>query len=324
MKLNWHVPISILLALPAVHIGCVLAQSYPARPVHIVVPFAAGGAVDTAARLVGPRLADALKQPVIVDNRPGAGGNIAADSVAKSAADGYTILLTTNGHAISPAIYRKLPFDAVKDFIPVTQLLASTLILVATPGLPAASVKELIALAKSKPGALNYGSTGVGNPLHLAMELLKLSAGLDIVQVPYKGDAPLNAALMAGEVQVAVVPLLTSLPHVRSGRLRALGITNAKRATPLPDLPTVGESVPGYESSSWLGMFVPARTSREIVDLLQQETARALNLPEVKNRLNSLGYEVVASAPQEFDAKFRADIETFRKIVREARIPVQD
>ena len=316
---------NVVVALLMPWCAAAAAQGYPTRPVHIVLPFAAGGAVDTAARLVGPKLADALKQPVIVDNRPGAGGNIAADYVAKSPADGYTTLLTTNGHAISPAIYRKLPFDAVKDFIPVTQLVASTLILVATPGLPVASVKELIALAKSKPGSLNYGSTGIGNPLHLAMELLKLSAGLDIVQVPYKGDAPLNAALMAGEVQVAVVPLLTSLPHVRSGRLRALGITNAKRASPLPDLPTVAEAgVPGYESSSWLGMFVPAKTSRETVDLLQQETAKALNLPEVRNRLNSLGYEVVGSTPQEFDAKFKADIETFKKIVREARIPIQD
>ncbi len=305
--------------------GAASAQGYPTKPVRIVVPFAAGGAVDTLARIVSPKMGDVLHQPVIIDNRPGAGGNLGADVVAKSAPDGYTILLDTNGHAISPALYRKLPFDTEKDFASVSQLVATTLVLVATPSLPAKNVKELIALAKAQPGKLNYGSTGVGNPLHLTMELLKLSAGVDIVAVPYKGDAPLNTALMGGEVQVAVVPLSTSLQFIRSGKLRALAVTAAKRSAALPDVPTVAESgVPGFDSTSWQGLFVPARTARDIVDTIQRAVAAALDSPDVRDRVHSMGQEIVGSAPDEFDAKVKADIAKFARIVKEAHIPLQD
>ena len=316
---------SLLLAVAGLHAGNALAQSYPSKPIRIFVPFPAGGAVDTLARLVTPKMAEALRQPFVVENRAGAGGNIAADVVAKSAPDGYTILLNTNGHAISPALYRKLPFDAVKDFTPVTQLVASTLILLSYPKFPASNVKELIDLARAKPGGLNYGSTGVGNPLHLTMELLKLSAGIDIVAVPYKGDAPLNAALMAGEVHVAIVPLLTSLQFVKSGRLRPLAVTGARRSAALPEVPTVAESgVPGFESSSWQGLFVPSKTPRDIVDLLQREAARAIQTPEVRTKLQAMGQELVGSTPQEFDAKVKADMAKFARIVKEARIPLQE
>jgi len=305
--------------------GVAYAQSYPNKPIHIFVPFAAGGAVDALARIVSPKLGDSLGQPIVVENRPGAGGNLAADLVAKSAPDGYTLLLTTNGHAISPALYRKLPFDAVKDFAPVTQLLATTLILVANPKFPAANTRELIALAKAKPGALNYGSTGVGNPLHLTMELLKISAGIDIVPVPYKGDAPLSAALMAGEVDVAVVPLATSVQNIKAGRIKALAVTGARRLASLPEVPTVAESaIAGFDSTSWQGLFAPVGTPREIVERLQRETAKALNAPEVRERLTGLGGEIVASTPEEFEAKFRTDLAMFARIVREARIPLQD
>ena len=306
--------------------GVAHAQSaYPGKPVRVVVPFAAGGAVDALARMVAPGLGELLGQTIVVDNRPGAGGNLAADAVAHSAPDGYTLLLTTNGHAISPALYRKLPFDAVKDFAPVTQLLATTLILVASPNFSAANTRELIALAKAKPGALNYGSTGIGNPLHLTMELLKISAGIDIVPVPYKGDAPLSAALMSGEVDVAVVPLATSVQNIRAGRIKALAVTGARRISSLPAVPTIAESgIPGFDSTSWQGLFAPAGIPRGIVDRLQRETAKALGAPEVRERLTGLGGDIVASTPEEFEAKFKADLAMFARIIREAKIPLQD
>src|SRR5947208_2373431 len=203
------------------------AQSYPNKPVRLIVPFAAGGAVDVLARLLGTKLSEAIGQPMLVENRAGAGGNLGADAVAKSPPDGYTILQTPNGMAITPALYRSLPFDAVKDFTPVTQLVSSTLILVASPHLKIASTRELIALAKFRPGRLNYGSSGIGNPLHLTMEMFKHAAGIDILAVPYRGDAQINAALIAGEVEVAVVPLATARPLVEGGQLRALAVTGA-------------------------------------------------------------------------------------------------
>jgi tripartite-type tricarboxylate transporter receptor subunit TctC len=301
------------------------AQGFPERPVRIIVPFAAGGAVDDLARIVGAKLGNAFRQPVVVENHAGAGGNLGADVVAKSAPDGTTILQTTNGQAISPALYRTLPFDAVADFVPVTQLVASTLVLVSSPGLPVASTAELIALAKSRPGKLNYGSSGVGNPLHLTMEMIKFAAGIDIVPVPYRGDAQINTALMAGEVEVAVVPLATSLPLIAAGRLRALGVTSARRSAALPDVPTIAESgVAGFASSSWQGFFVPARTPRDIVERIQRETAKVLQAPDVRGRLAALSYEPVGSTPQEFAAYFRSELARFAGVVKQAHIPPQD
>ena len=323
------VPGSIALALGLAALSldgaAAFAQGFPSRPVRIIVPFAAGGAVDNLARLVGDRLGAALQQPVVVENHAGAGGNLGADLVAKSAPDGYTILQTTNGQAISPALYRALPFDAVMDFAPVTQLVASTLVLVAAPGLPVASTRELIGLARSQPGKLNYGSSGVGNPLHLTMEMIKFAAGITIEPVPYRGDAQINTALMAGEVQVAVVPLATSLPLIAAGKLRALAVTSARRSAALPDVPTIAESgVPGFASTSWQGFFVPARTPRAIVDRIQQETAKVLAAPDMRGRLAALIYESVGSTPQEFDAYFKSELARFAGVVQQAHIPPQD
>ena len=302
-----------------------VAQDYPARPIRIIVPFAAGGAVDDLARLVGGKLAASLHQAVVVENHPGAGGNLGADLVAKSAPDGYTILQTTNGQAISPAIYRALPFDAVTDFAPVTQLVASTLVLVVSPHLPAQSVAQLIVLAKSQPGKLNYGSSGVGNPLHLTMEMIKLAAGVAIEPVPYRGDAQINAALMAGEVEVAVVPLATSLSLIAAGKLRALAVTSAHRSGALPDVPTLAESgVAGVASSSWQGFFVPAHTPPAIVEILQRETANALHTADLRERLSALSYEPVGSTSQEFTAFFQAELTRFATVVKAAHIPPQD
>jgi tripartite-type tricarboxylate transporter receptor subunit TctC len=300
------------------------AQGYPSRPIRVLVPFAAGGAVDTLARLIGQKLSEGLGQTVIIENRPGAGGNLASDVLAKSPPDGYTVLQTVNGIAISPSLYKTLPFDAQKDFIAVTQLVESQLILVANPKLPANNVAELVALARSKPGALNYGSTGVGNPLSLTMEMLKSAAGLDIQPVTYRGDAPANAALIAGEIQLGVMPMATTLPLVEGGQLKAIAIGGGKRSPAMPNVPTIGETIPGFESTSWQGYFVPAGTPREIVVKLQQETAKVLKLPEVIARLRAGGNEGVGSTPEAFDARFRADIVKFAKIIADAKIPKLD
>jgi tripartite-type tricarboxylate transporter receptor subunit TctC len=314
----------------ALVVGCLsaaaaCAQDYPDKPVRIVVPFAAGGAVDELARIIGMRLAEGFHQPVIIENHAGVGGNLGAEIVARAPPDGLTILQTTNGQAISPALYRKLAFDAEKDFVPVTQLVASTLVLAAGPRVPAASLHELIGLAKSAPGGLNYGSSGVGNPLHLTMEMIKLAAGIAIEPIPYRSDAQINSALLAGDVQVAVVPLATSLPLIAAGQLRALAVTGARRSAALPQAPTIAEAgLAGFASSSWQGFFVPARTPPEIVERIQRETANALQAPEVRDRLKALSYEPVGSTPAEFAAFFKSELQKFAAVVNDAHIPPQD
>jgi tripartite-type tricarboxylate transporter receptor subunit TctC len=301
------------------------AQSYPNQPVRIVVPFAAGGAVDTVARVVGQKMSEGLGQPVVIENKPGAGGNLAADTVARAAPDGYTILLTTNGLAISPSLYRTLPFDAVKDFIPVTQLIESPLLLIASNKLGVNSLQDLIALAKQKPGVLNYGSTGIGNPLHLSMEMLKKETGADIANVPYKGDAPLNTAMISGEVDLAIVPIATGRVNVDNKLVKGLAVTSASRAKALPNLPTVAEQgVKGFEMESWQGFFVPAKTPDAIVQRLYQETKKALAAPDVRERLAKFVAEPVGSSPEQFAKKFNADVAKFARIVKEAKIPQQN
>jgi tripartite-type tricarboxylate transporter receptor subunit TctC len=302
-----------------------VAQSYPSKPIRIVVPYAAGGAVDALARIIGAKLQENLGQPVVVENRAGAGGNTGAAEVAKAPPDGYTILQNTNGQAISPALYRTLPFDALNDFIPVTQLVGTSTVLVAHPKLPAKSAKDLIALAKAKPGGLNYGMTGVGNSLHLTMEMFKRAAGIDIQAIPYRGDAPLNTALIAGEVDVAIVPLATIVPHIESGLVRALAVNSAARSSLLPNVPTMAEdAIAGFEASGWQGWFVPARTPREVVIVIQRETAKVIMAPDMQERLRAIGNDPVGSTPEAFAAKFKEDLAKFAKVVAEARIPAQD
>ena len=314
----------VLLACAALCATGALAQAFPARPVRLVVPFAAGGAVDTVARALGQKLMESWRQPVLVDNRPGAGGNIAADVVAKAPADGYTLLITTQGFAISPSLYKKLPFDATRDFAPVTQLTSSFLVLVCSPQVPAHSIRELIALAKAKPGAINYGSTGVGAPPHLLGELLKSSAGVDLLHVPYKGDAPLTQALLAGEVQVAFMPLAGVLPHIKSGRLRALGVSGKARSATMPEVPTFTEAGLAFEFTGWLGIFAPALAPRELVAQVQREFARAVAAADMLERWPAWGYEPVGNTPEQFAEKVRVDMGMYAKVIRDAGIPLQD
>jgi tripartite-type tricarboxylate transporter receptor subunit TctC len=299
------------------------AQSYPTKPVHLIVPYPAGGSVDALARLVGTKFAESRGQPVVIDNRPGAGGNLGVDLVAKAPADGYTILINTIGTAISPALYAKLPYDALHDLTPVTQLVSTTLIVAAAAKVPVGSMKELIAAAKQNPGKLNYGHTGAGNPLYLTMETLKLAAGIDIVPVTYKGDAPLLAALTAGEIDLTVTPTVAAVPLIQDNRIKALAVTTARRSPQLPDIPTVAESVvPGFDSGSWIGLFVPAGTPAPVVMTIYTESKAALAAADVAARLNAFAYEPVASSPDEFAKLFNADIAKFKKLVQDAHIPM--
>jgi tripartite-type tricarboxylate transporter receptor subunit TctC len=311
-----------LVALAAVNAH---AQSFPSRPIRMLVPFPAGGSVDTVARWVSTKMADAFKQPVVVENRAGAGGNVAADALAKAAPDGYTLLITTPGLAIAKSIYRQLPFDPEKDFTPVSQLTATYLILVVNPNVPANSVKELVALAKAQPGKLNYGSSGSGATIHLATELFKITTGTNIVHVPYKGEAPAYAALLANEVQLTVGPVSGLGPHIKAGRIRALAVSSATRAPALPELPTIAEAAGiNYEFTSWFGMFAPARTPREIVSRLHGEVAKIMAMPDIRERLPAMGNEAVGSSPEEFSAKYHIDIAQYARVVKAAGIPPAD
>ena len=315
----------VLLAVSILSTGAVIAQSYPNKPIRIVVPFAAGGAMDILARLIGPKMTDSLKQPIIVENRVGAGGHIAQAVVAKAPPDGYMTLLDTPNLAIGPALYRKLPFDAAKDFLPVTMLVRSPLILMAGPKSSVTSVGELIALAKSKPGGLNYGHNGVGSTLHLIMELIKLSTSTDMLGIPYKGVAPLSNALMTGEVDVGLLSIPTALQGIKMGRMRALSVVGDQRVSALPDVPTLAEAgVTANHPVIWYGLFVPANTPRDIVKLIYREAAKALHETDIRERIIAMGQEPVGSTPEEFDAKYKENLAQFAKIVKDARIPLQD
>ena len=301
------------------------AQTLPNKPLHIVVPYAAGGAVDTIARAFAPHLAAAFGQPVIVDDKPGAGANIGADAVAKSAPDGTTVLLSPAGLAISPAMYRRLPFDAAKDFAAVSQLMSSWLILVTAQKVPAKTVSELLALAKASPGRLNYGSTGLGSPPHLAGELLRQLGHIDIVHVPYKGDAPMYAALLAGEVDLGFGPLAGALPLIKAGKLHLLAITDAQRSPLLPEAPTLVESgLPDFRYSGWIGVLAPGGTPPPVIERLYTEWTRALATADIRERMPAWGYEPVGSRPEEFDARFKSDLALYARIVRDAKVPRQD
>ncbi len=303
----------------------VAAQGYPVKPVRIVVPLAAGGGVDSVARAFAQKYSEAWKLPVIVENRPGAGNIIGADYVAKSAPDGYTLLASSSSLASNAVLFRKLPFDAVRDFAPVTQFIATQLFLALNQKVPASNVRELIAYAKSQPGKLNYGSTGIGSGAHLISEMLKMDTGIDVVHVPYKGDAPLMPALLNGEIQFGFLTASAVLPHAKAGRLRALAVTGRTRVGTAPDLPTMMEAgVPNFEFESWIGLFAPAGTPGEILGAISAETARALRQPDIIARLPGWGGDAVGSTPEAFAARYRGDIAKLGKVVSEARIPLAE
>jgi tripartite-type tricarboxylate transporter receptor subunit TctC len=300
------------------------ADDYPSRAIHLYVPFSPGGAVDVMARILGNKLTEQVGQPVIIENKPGAGGTLAADAVAKSPPDGYTILQNTAGAAVAPALYKTLPFDALKDLASVTQITSSVLVMVAGPNTRLRSVKDLIARARAEPGKLNYGSSGVGNPLHLTMEMFKHETGTELVAVPFRGDLQINAAVMAGEIEVAIVPIATAVPLISDGRLVALGTTGGKRRAPLTEVPTIQEQgVPGFEVYGWQGWFVRGGTPAPIIDRIRAEIVKMLARPDIQDRIKAMGNEAVGSTPAEFDAYYKAEIAAYTNIIADAKIPRQ-
>lgn len=300
------------------------AQNYPTRPIRIIVPQSAGGSTDVVARVVAQRLTDVLGQSVIVDNRPGAGSLNGTDLVAKAAPDGYTLLTVAASFTINPSLHRNLPFDPITDFAPVTQLAALPHILIVHPSVPAKSVKELIALAKSRPGQINYASSGIATSTHLAAELFKHMTATDMVNVPYKGGAPAMVAMLAGECQVNFATISTALPQIRSGKLRALAVTTRKRSVAAPEFPTLAESgVPGYDHSSWVGTLAPAKTPQPVIAKLHAESAKIVQMPEIKAVLLRDGLESLGDTPKEFSDTIKAEVAKWAKVVKAAGIKAE-
>ncbi|MGZ8209932.1 MAG: Bug family tripartite tricarboxylate transporter substrate binding protein [Burkholderiales bacterium] len=300
------------------------AETYPARPIRVIVPQSAGGSTDLAARIVTQRLSDVLGQSLVVDNRPGAGSLNGTDTVAKAPPDGYTLLCVAASFSINPSLHEKLPFDPIRDFVPITRLAALPHILVVYPSLPVKSVKELIALAKAKPGELNYASSGIATSTHLAAELFKHMTGVDMVPVPFKGGGPGIVGLLSGQVQLYFATISTALPHVKSGKLRALAVTTTKRSVVAPEYPTIAEAgVPGYEHASWVGLLAPAKTPPAIIGKLQSESMKVVHTQEVRNLLLRDGLEPVGDTPQEFAALIKAEVAKWRRVVKAAGIKPQ-
>jgi tripartite-type tricarboxylate transporter receptor subunit TctC len=316
---------TLALMLAAVLPQATSAQDYPNRPIRLIVPFPPGGAADILARLIAGKVSEQMGQPVVIENKPGAGGMVGADAAVKAAPDGYTILHNTNGAAIAPALYKALPFDSAKDFAPVTQIVASNLVLVASPKSGINSFKELLERARANPGKLNYASSGPGNPLHLTMEMIKHAAGVDILAVPFRGDNHIHHALISGEIEVAIVPLSAAVPLIQEGHLKALAVTGGKRADTVPSVPTVAEAgdLPGFASSGWQAWFMPAATPPAIVERVRNEVAKTIALPEINQRLKAMTYEPVGSTPADFTVYFKSEIGKFTKIIADAKIPKQ-
>ena len=309
------------ILLAAIAVTNVQAQvpgaNYPAKQIRVIVPFPAGGPTDAIARAIGQKLSETWGQPVIVDNRPGAGGNIGTELAAKSPADGYTLFIGTVANAINQSLFAKLPFDFVRDFAPVTQNYVTGLILAVHPSLPAHSVKELIALAKAHPGQLSYSSSGVGGTPHLAGELFNSRAGVTMVHVPYKGSAPAMADLLGGHIQLTFDNMLTVLPQVKAGKLRGLAVTMTTRSPLAPELPTVAEAgLKGFEVKSWNGVVVPTGTPKEIIARLNGEIVRILRQPDLREKFLVQGVELVPTTPEEFGAFIKQDIAKWAKVIQ--------
>jgi tripartite-type tricarboxylate transporter receptor subunit TctC len=296
----------------------VRAQTYPVRPVRMIVAFPPAGATDILARVVAQKLSESFRQQVVVDNRPGAGGTIGSRLVADAPPDGYTILVSTvSTHAIGPSLYAKRPYDALKDFTSITEIATSPTVLMVASNVPASSVKELIALAKAKPGTLNFGSSGVGTQFHLSGELLKLLAGINMVHIPYKGTALVYPEMFSGQISMLFDVPIVALPYIKAGRIKALGVSGKRRAAVLPDVPTIAEAgVPGYDADLWFGMWAPPRLSRDLTQRLYAQTAKLLQVPDTKQRLADLGAEPVASTPDAFRSFLSDEIVKWEKVVK--------
>jgi tripartite-type tricarboxylate transporter receptor subunit TctC len=307
------------------NIGQAGAQGYPNRTIHIVVPYGPGGGVSILAQLVGNKLSQLMKQPVVIDNRPGAGGTLGADAVAKSAPDGYTILMHTSAMASLSSLYSKLPFNPVKDFVPVSMVISTQFVIAGSKKNPAANLRDFVALAKQKPGAYNFGSSGPGSSLHLFAEMFSSIAGIKLVHVPYRSDAQMVTALISGDIQLGFLPQANGIANVQSNAIRGLGVTGTKRMTALPNVPTALEQgIKGLEVGSWIGMFAPAGTPPAVVQTVQQNVAKALADPKVHDFLVKTGQEPVGNSPAEFSAMFKADITRFADVIEKAKIPRLD
>jgi tripartite-type tricarboxylate transporter receptor subunit TctC len=311
--------------LYAIAAHCSAADAYPERPLRFIVPFAPGGTTDIVARIIGNGLTQSLGQGVVIDNRAGAGGIVGMELAAKAPPDGYTLVMGYLGSlAINPAVYKKLPYDPIRDFAPITLAVHTAQAIVANPSLPARNAKELIALAKAKPGQLTYASAGIGSPSHLAGELFKTMGGVDLVHVPYKGSGAALTDVIGGQVSISFGGLAAAAPQAKAGKLRILGVTTANRLAALPDVPTVAESgIPGFEVSSWFGVLAPVRTPDRIVRKLHTEIAKILLVADVRDRLASDGAEVVGNTPEEFAAFIRKELQKWAPVIKAARIEIQ-
>lgn len=302
-----------LVVLP----GAAWSQPYPTKPIRMIVGFTPGGGTDTVARLIATKIADSFGQPVVIDNRPGAGGSIATEILAKSVPDGYSLIMVSGSHTINANLHRKARYDPVADFTPITQVARSQYLLTIKPSLAVGSVKELIALAKAKPGDLNYASAGNGSPPHLATELFKSLTGVDIVHVPFKGSLPLLTAILGGQIDLTFGNMGAVLPHVRAGKLKGLAVSASVRSPAAPEFPTVAEAgVPGFEATGWYGVLAPAGTSNQIVNKLHQEIALALKLEDVRGRLTAEGLEITATPPAQFAAYIKSENAKWAKVVK--------
>jgi len=313
-----------LASAPVVQAQNTPASAFPSKPIRILVPFAPGGGADLMARLVTVRMSDKMGQPFVVDNRPAASGIVATELAARANPDGYTVLTCTSNHAGYPHMYKKLPFDIMKDFDYVTQATLSPLVLVVHPSVPAKTMQDFISYARSNPGKMNYGSSGAGGPPHIAGEMLKSMAKINLTHIVYKGVAPALTAALGNEVQMTFTNLFSGQPHIKGGRLRVLAVTSAKRLQAAPEWPTISESgVPGYEASIWYGFLLPAGTPRTIVDVLHREITGILRLPDVSQTFVSQGGEVIANTPAEFRKAFIADVERLGKVIQAAGIKAE-
>ena len=311
---------AVLLTAVGCGSGAALAQSYPAKPVRILVGFAPGGGTDIMARTLAAKLSESMKQQFIVENRPGANANLAAKMAAESSADGYTVLFMSVAHIMSKPVYKNLGYDIERDLTPITVVSEVSNVFAAHPSLPAKTVKGVITLARAKPGELTYATAGVASPEHFAGEMFKVMTKTNLLMVPYKGGGPIAIDLVAGHVMTSFSTMPPIIPHVRAGRVRAVAVTKEKRAAVLPDVPTIAETVPGYAMSTWYGAVAPAKTPRDIVLRLNQEMVKALALPDVKERLASLGAEIVASSPEQTAAFFKTELAKYTKVAEAAKI----